>query len=69
MKEKSLKLFGFKMASVIGLGAFAVLAFRMEAGDLVTLCQFFFGYQGIVTGGFFGFRFGEQWAKSRNDVS
>ena len=60
MESKKFK--AYLWSSAIGLIAFVILSIRMQPEDLVTLCQFFFGYEGIVTGGFFGFRFGEQWA-------
>jgi len=65
-EKKSLKLKGFYVAMTMGFIAFFVLALKMKAPDLVTLCQFYFGYNGIVAGGFFGFRFGEQWALTKN---
>jgi len=62
---KSLKMEGFKWASILGLIAFGILAFRMTPSDLGTLCQFYFGYQAIVAGGFFGFRAMEQVANTK----
>lgn len=62
---KSLKMEGFKWASVLGFIAFGLMAFRMPTENLVTLCQFYFGYQGVVSGGFFGFRAWEQTANGK----
>lgn len=62
---KSLKMRAFLICTAVGLFAFTLLVFNMKPTDLVTLCQFYFGFQGLVAGGFFGFRFGEQWAASR----
>lgn len=58
--KKSLKREGFKWASVLGFSAFIALYVKMLSGDLITLCQFYFAYQGMITGGFFGFRAYEQ---------
>jgi len=58
----SKKFAAYFWSTAIGFVAFIIMAFRMNPVDLVTLCQFFFGFQGIITAGFFGFRFSEQWA-------
>lgn len=59
------KMKGFYVTTA-ALFAFAIiLAFRMEPAGLVTLAQFYLGAQGAVTAGFFGFNFGEHWAKSK----
>ena len=62
---QSLKMRGFLISTAVGALAFLFLVLKMQPADMATLCQFFFIYQGAVTGGFFGFRFGEQWANSR----
>lgn len=59
------KMRGFYWSSALGFLAFAVLAFRMQPESLITLTQFYFGYQGIVAAGFFGFNFGEHWAEAK----
>jgi len=64
---KSLKMQGFQWASILGFMAFAIMVFRMPGENLVTLCQFYFGYQGIVSGGFFGFRAMEQVSQNKKD--
>ena len=62
---RSMKFKGFTIACLLGLLGFTVLSLKMNPDDLITLCQFYFGYNGIITGGFFGFRFGEQWANAK----
>jgi len=60
------KFKAFWGASFFGFAAFAILAFKMNPDELITLCQFYFGYEGIVSAGFFGFNFGEHWTKAKN---
>lgn len=61
----SKKFEGFIIASLAGMIAFIFLVLRMPPAELATLCQFYFLYQGLVSGGFFGFRSFEQWANSK----
>ena len=63
---KSLKMEGFKWSTVAGFFVFVLLAFKAPSESLGTIGQFWFGFQGIVSGGFFGFRAMEQTAKSKN---
>lgn len=62
----SKKFAAFIISSVIGAAAFGLMVFRLPASDLASVGQLFFLYQGVVVGGFFGFRFGEQWANAKH---
>ena len=62
----SKKYKAFWGASFFGFAAFVILALRMDQDQLVTLTQFYFGYEGLVSAGFFGFNFGEHWTKTKN---
>lgn len=55
----------FWVSSIVGVIAFALLALKMDPKDLITLCQFYFGYQGIITTALIGGNFGEYWAKTK----
>ena len=65
--EGTRKVKAFRLASTLGFIAFTVLAYRMAPGDLPVLVQYWFGFQGIITGGMMGFNFGEHWAKSKGN--
>ena len=62
---KSKKFQGFVFASALGMIAFIALVLKMNPGDLPILCNLWFIYQGAITGSFYGFRFGEQWANAK----
>jgi hypothetical protein len=64
MKEGKRKVLAFYWATLLGLVAFIYLVMNMPKTDLVTLCQFFFLYTGIITSGFFGFNFGEHFTNA-----
>lgn len=59
------KMKGFYVTTAVLLFIAVILAFKMPAQDLITLCQFYFGAQGLVTTAFFGGNFGEHWAANR----
>jgi len=67
-KISSRKMTAFWLSTIVGITAFAFLALRMDPKDLITLCQFYFGYQGIITTALIGGNFGEYWAKTKGGV-
>ena len=64
--SSSKKFQGFVIASVLGFLTFAIAAYLVPPEGLVSVAQFWFGYQSVNTGGFFGFRAWEQTAKAKN---
>ena len=61
----SKKFAAYIWSSLIGVVAFGLVAFKIPVSDLASVVQIFYLYQGLITAGFFGFRFGEQWAKAK----
>ena len=62
---KNRKFKAYWGASIYGFVAFLILAFKLNPEDLVIVSQFFFGYEGLVAAGFFGFNFGEHWTQTK----
>ena len=58
----SKKFAAFMLSSIIGIVAFGFIVFRIPASDLASVVQFYFLYQGLISAGFFGFRWSEQWS-------
>ncbi len=63
------KMKAYYWSTGLGALAFGLLVFKMDTNQLITLCQFFFGYQGLITAGFFGFNFGEHWSEAKKALA
>lgn len=61
----SRKMTAYWISSILGFAAFVLLSIKMDPTHLITLCQFYFGFQGLTTAGFFGGNFGEYWAMTK----
>lgn len=61
----SRKMKGFAWSSVLGIVAFIILVIKMPPEQLMTLCQFYFGFQTVTTATFFGGNAVEHWSDKK----
>ena len=60
------KMRGFYVATAALFIVVMFVIFRSNVDtDFVEIFKYYAVFQGLITGGFFGFNFGEHWAKSR----